>query len=146
MKLYIISQGNRSYYKKAFTNKETAMDTLSALNDNSNIECRLEEYELPFIGRTVCYVYGYYGFDYDYTNREIRSLVSRSGVFACNEHAKDSFQWKEAVNMSSGRNDIFIITDTKIASKESDGSEFNYGDCMSGKFNVSIKRIRVVKE
>lgn len=148
MKLYaLIYSSNRYYYKEAFTNKERAIRTMHSMNCVAGYEkFELREVDLPFIGRSVCYVSSYYGFDYDYTSREIRSLVGKSEIYACVDHAKESFQWKEAVTMSSGRKDSFIITDTKIASKESDGSEFNYGDCMCGKFNVSIKRIRVVKD
>lgn len=145
MKLYVLFQGNRSYYDKAFTNKENALNAISILNNYYNTKYELKEYDLPFIGKYVCYVYGYYGFDYDYTNCEIRSLVSRSEIFACLLHAKESFQWKEAVNMSDGKTDLFTITNTKIASKEADGSDFIYGDCARGMFNVSIKRIRVIK-
>lgn len=146
MKPYALKY-NRYYHEKAFTNEERAIEAMNNMNRVAGYEkYELKEFDLPFIGRSVCYVYGYYGFDYDYVSSEIRSLVAKSEIYACTDHAKESFQWKEAVNMSSGRSYSFIITDTKIASKESDGSEFNYGDCMSGKFNVSIKRIRVNKK
>lgn len=146
MKLYALMR-NRYYHEKAFTNEERAIRAMHSMNCVAGYEkYELKEFDLPFIGRSVCYVSGYYGFDYDYASSEIRSLVCKSEIYACNEHAKESFQWKEAVNMSSGRSDSFIITDTKIASKEFDGSEFNYGDCMRDMFNVSIKRIRVNKK
>lgn len=146
MKLYaIIINGKYYYNKEVFTNKERATRTVDDMNCFAGYEkYELKEFDLPFIGRSVCYVSGYYGFDYDFDR--IYDIESITNIFACNDHAKKSKLWKKATADSNGNNDKFIITDTKIASKDLFGEEFIYGDCMEGMFNVSIERIRVNKK
>ena len=148
MKLYVLIIDGKYYdLKEAFTSKERAIRTMDAMNCFAGYEqYELKEFDLPFIGRSVCFVYGYYGFDYDLTNGKMYNIETRSEIFACNEHARQCSHWKDAIELSTVCKNEFIITDTKIASKDFDGSEFFYGDCMGDRFNVSIKRIRVNKK
>ena len=143
MKLYAIING-KFYYDQAFTRKERAIERMDNMNCLAGYEkYTIKEFDLPFIGRSVCFVIAYYGYNYDFDS--IYDVMSISDIFACNDHAKQSKEWKKAVKASSGNEDEFIITDEKIASKDWFGEEFFYGDYMNGMFNTSIYRIRVIK-
>jgi hypothetical protein len=148
MKLYIHVNENGEYAYKAFTNYESAKGALFWIQSDYH-HWRLDFADLPFIGRSVCYVEDYRGYDYIF-GEGMEHVCTYSKIYACANHAKSyDPSWKgglEAIQ-NSGRETEFIIRDNLLASRDSTFNDkpFVHGDVMEGKFRVMIKRIRVDK-
>lgn len=147
-KLYIIKivdndSGLETIFSHAFTNEANAIYYVERFN-----YCRghistasVYEIKLPFIGRSVCYINGYYGigggFGGPYT-----SLVDNSQIYSCANDAKHDPIWQKAMTkVSDNPNEKYHVTDTMIATDDF-GEPFIFG---YGGFNVSVRHIRVIK-
>ena len=146
--LYIIKiteneTGVEEIFGHAFTNEENALyyrDQYNRYHDHINT-ASVEKIELPFIGRSVCYIYGYYGIGGGF-GVPMHNVINISQVYSCSADAKHDPIWQEALKSVEQHpeakhhaTDIMIATDDYVEA-------FNWG---YGGFNVSIKRIRVIK-
>ena len=142
MILYTLSNSG-SHYGYAYKSITTALDSLENVKKSFGDMYKLESCELQHIGRYVYYILVNYGYEYDHKNGGIKSFVEKSEIFESMDQAKESPMWKEAIDKYNKSKNKFIITDTVIASKEPDGSQFYFSKRSKGKFNMEIKRIRV---
>ena len=150
-KLYILRDG-RNFYKHAYIKESTALNICKWANEHYDTDYRVEEFELPFIGRSVCYVDVYCGFDYFFgkVDTEIRDINLISPIYSSIDQAKESELWQRYQGYSQSEPSDYIITDTMIASRQSscgtsDDVPFYYGDSIEDKFNMQIRRIRVIR-
>lgn len=140
MKVYVLTDG-KAYHDIAFTSSISA--TTELYDKGLDAIYYVEEVDLPFANRSICYIRKYYGFDYG-----ICSIVDHwqtSKVYACSDHAKNDKIWADCYNRAIKDPNNYIIKDDKIASIDFLGNEFIYGDVMQDMFNTSIKHIRVIK-
>jgi hypothetical protein len=147
MKLYVLKYGNQ-YFSKAYTDQKMAERVAEDYNAYTSKHYRVNAIDLPFVGRSVCYVHAYYGYDYNYFNdgAPIVNRCESSHIYSCTDMAKTDFIWRDLLCRAQINPSKHIITDTKIASRDNNGKEFTYGDCFENLFNVAIHRIRVIKE
>lgn len=142
MILYTLSN-DYSYYGNAYKSITTALDSFENVKKSFGNMYKLESCELQHIGRYVYYIFVNYGYEYDHKNGGIRSFTEKSEIFESIDKAKESTMWKEALDKYNKNKRKFIVTDTVIASKEPNGSQFYFCKRSKGKFNMEIKRIRV---
>lgn len=147
-KLFILRDG-RNIHNRAYTDKSTAETCCEFLNDYHNKNYSVYKVDLPFIGRSVCFIDVYCGFDYFFGKEEteIRDINLISDIYPCIDQAKESELWQRYLGYSRSEPSDYIITDTMIASKEYPWSDtpFTYGDSIQDKFNMQIRRIRVIR-
>lgn len=140
MKLYIIKNARNEIHNTAFVDKKIAIEWKYYFKYKSGIDHFVEEADLPFIGRSVCYVYADYGIKYF----PMKEDICISSIYACTQHAKNDRLWVNAINhMNHNSNNKYHVTDNMIAT-DNYGEPFGWGD--HDGFNVSIRRIRVNKE
>jgi hypothetical protein len=151
-KLYTLEterSGDFRFYKKAYTDRKMAEYVAYVLNAYHAKDYEVREIELPFIGKHVCYVYAYFGFDYGWDS--IYNEMECSDVYSCVVNAKESPLWQRLMErvIADGKEN-YIIRDTNkeqlIASKDIFGEPWFYGDVMGGNFNAEIRRIRVIRD
>ena len=143
MKLYII-KNKKEIHPFAFTDKRVANLAAGTLFGYHYIE----EVELPFIGRSVCYVEADFGISYDINNNRMRENIHTSSIYACVEHAKMDKLWVDTIKyMNTNPDQKYHIKDTPeeiFIASDHFGEPFNWGNYDG--FNVGIRRIRVIKE
>lgn len=145
MKLYILKYGNQ-YFSKAYTDQKMAERVAEDFRNYTSKNYMVKTIELPFIGRSVCYVHAYYGYDYDYDGLSIFDRRQSSHIYSCTDMAKQDDLWSALMHIAQSDPSNYIIADNKISSRNSNGEEFIHGDCFQNRFNCSIRRIRVIKE
>ena len=148
MKLFLIIIDNKYYHEYAYTDRDRANRNAIHLKIMSPSRMyEVKEIDLPFIGRSVCYIHTYHGYDYiyDFPKTGIENVVSISNVYSCADHAKNDQMWIHSIEKYNQNPENHIMKDDMIASKESDGFPFSYGDIMGGKFNTKIEHIKVIK-
>lgn len=147
-KLFIIKitendTGVETIFSHAFTNRENAnyyADQLNYYRDNIST-ASVYEIELPFIGRSVCYIHGYYGIGGGF-GFPMHHVVDNSQIYSCANDAKHDPIWQKTLIKVSDNPEVkHHITDTMIATDDF-GEPFNWG---YGGFNVSVRHIRVIK-
>ena len=146
--LYIIKitendTGVETIFGHAFTNMENALyyrDQFNRYHDHIST-ASVETIELPFIGRSVCYIYGYYGIGGGF-GVPMHHMIENSQVYSCSADAKHDPIWQTALGSVDKHPEVkHHVTDIMIATDDY-GEAFNWG---YGGFNVSVKRIRVIK-
>ena len=144
MKLYIIKNARNEIYDTAFIDKKLAIEWKYYFKYKSGVDYFVEEVDLPFIGRSVCYVHADYGIKCDLDNTVMEENIHYSPVYACTQHAKKDRLWINAIDhMNNNPKNKYHKTDSMIAT-DLYGDPFEWGNYDG--FNVSIKRIRVNKE
>ena len=142
MKLYIIKNTRNEIHNTAFVDKELANHTAYHLEYNSDMDHFVEEIDLPFIGRSVCYIYADYGIEF--LSNPMKEDIRVSPIYACTQHAKNDHLWVNAVShMNINHKNRYHVTDNMIAT-DMHGKPFEWGNYFG--FNVTIRRIRVIKE
>ena len=143
MKLYIIRNArNNEIYDTAFVDNKLAIEWKYYLKHKSGIDYFVQEVDLPFIGRTVCYVHADYGIRM--FSNPMEEDIHRSSIYACIQHAKNDRLWISAINhINNNPQNKYHMTDNMIAT-DLYGKPFEWGNYCG--FNVSIRRIRVNKE
>ena len=142
-KLYIIKiavkeSGRESIFSHAFTNEENALYYAKQYNIyNDHIRtATVEEIELPFIGRSICYVHGYYSICRG-SGVPMHHMSNISQVYSCVADAKHDPIWQNALKSVEEHPEVkYHVADSMIATT----FDWSYGG-----FNVSVKRIRVIK-
>ena len=148
MKLYYIKITNNDtpeehIFDHAFTNEENAVYYANQFNYyNDHIRtASVEEIELPFIGRSVCYVYGYYGIGGGF-GIPMHHVIGNSQIYSCVADAKHDPIWQKALRSVEEHPEVkYHVTGSMIATDDF-GDPFCWG---YGGFNVTIKLIRVIK-
>lgn len=135
---------NRIIGKECFRSKESADYSLYIYRMNGRDDIYIDEIKVPFAKRSVCYLHLYRGYDYNFGGSlDIYTVACDSEIFSCTSEAKKHEWWRKAEEEASSDPAEFICNDTKIASKGDDDKEFIYGDALYGKFNLSIRRLKV---
>lgn len=144
MKLYIIKNARNEIHNTAFVDKKIAIEWKYHFEYKSGMNHLVEEIDLPFIGRSVCYVYADYGIKSDLNNHIMEENTYYSHIYACMQHAKNDQLWLNAIDhMINNPHNKYHVTDNMIAT-DLNGNPFEWGNYDG--FNVTIKRIRVNKE
>ena len=144
MKLYIIKNARNEIHNTSFVDKKIAIEWRYYLEYKSGVNHLVEEVNLPFIGRTVCYVHADYGIKCNLDNHVMEEDIFCSPIYACIQHAKNDQLWISAINHTiDNPNNKYHITNNMIAT-DLNGNPFEWGNYDG--FNVTIKRIRVNKE
>lgn len=143
MKLYTIKNAvNNEIYNTAFIDKKIAIEWRYYLEYKSGLNHLIEEVDLPFIGRTVCYVHADYGIRM--FSNPMQEDIQCSSIYACIKHAKNDRLWVNAINhINNNPQNKYHMSDNMIAS-DLYGEPFEWGNYCG--FNISIRRIRVNKE
>lgn len=119
---------------RASLNYDTIMKYTSGVYDTTTI---------PVLHNGKVYmILVYTGFDY--TSGGIVDCVSHSKVFHSVNACKKSDQWREYQKIAERDPENHIFDRVMIASKNSFGEPFEYGDCMEGKFNMKIIGVKVI--
>ena len=145
--LYIIKineneTGEESIFSHAFTNEENALYYADRISYYDHIStASVEKIELPFIGRSICYVHGYYGIGGSF-GVPMHHMINISQVYSCVADAKHDPIWQEALRSVEEHPKVkYHVTDSMIATDDF-GEPFDWG---YGGFNVSVEHIRVIK-
>lgn len=146
MELYILVNESGNYGPKAYTDFIHAKQAQKLLTYCDDRPWEIEIVDLPFIGRSVCYITGYHGYNYDFTRGKIYDVTTTSKIYSCSSDAKTDNIWQSAMKRAEKEGpDEVRVSDDRVTCIDHDGYPFVHGDIMEDKFNVSIKRIRVDK-
>lgn len=88
----------------------------------------------------------YKGFDYNYgsTTNAIYDVINHTKLYhSVSELKKECTLWIEAEKLAKENPKEYHVTGFSIASDDC-GEPFDFGDCMSGKFNIKIIAVKVI--
>ena len=150
MKLYYISISSTNtpeqhIFNYAFTERVNAEDYAAVINRRTLTKiASVHEINLPFIGRSVCYVKEDAGIALTFGTMPMHEDITNSRIYACIEHAKTDPLWQRS-KMYFERNpkEKMHETDTMIATDDGHGEPFSWGNYHG--FVTTIERIRVIK-
>lgn len=135
------------FYNKAFTDLDLARSVQDDLAVYAGRSYVVKKVELPFVGRHIYYVRGYYGFSYDFSCSKIYDVVKIGGFYPYMASAKTDKLWLDAWDIvSSGPLHNYVTNGRMLATFDRFSNEpFMFGDVADGNFNVAIHKIRVNK-
>ena len=143
MEVYIVRDREGDIWPFAFTDKEMAEHEACDLSFEPN-KYHVVEIDLPFVSHSVCYIHGYYGIGGDF-GIPMKQIIRNSSIYACTEHAKKDKMWIDAIAYMKNHLGKYHIKETAnetYVATDKFGEPFYWG--YDG-FNVSIKRIRVIR-
>lgn len=148
MKLYFIElkdiEHDTYIYNLAFTSEKLAERKAWTIEYNSCMNARVRSIDLPFIGRTVCFVHADFGVAQSFDPAPMRENILFSKIYACADFAKKDELWMKGLSrMEQEPDERYHVTSNMIATDRF-GRPFRWGD--RDGFNISIRRIRVSKE
>lgn len=151
MKLYVLTTAdkrNHLYYERAYTDRCMAEHCASELTFNSGCPYEVEEVELPFLGKYVCYVHLYSGFTYGY--RDIHDVEAYSHICPSIGKAKENQMWTDLMDrVRADGEDKYIVGLNRLqehfVATKYYGEPFIFGDYGLGCFNATIHRVKVVR-
>ena len=149
MKLYIIKNDDGEIFNDsiAFIDRDLAFSYSATLNNfqGSSYSC-VNEIDIDFdkVGKYLYYIRAYFGFNYSFHKSPgIYDVINTSTFYPYKEMAKSDRLWECAV--AKAATESVNIHENSICSSDY-GEDWNYGDCMEGKFNLKILKVKVNKE
>ena len=149
MKLYYISIGStktpeQNIFKYAFTERINAEDYAAVVNKRTLTKiASVHEIDLPFIGRSVCYVKKDAGIGGGF-DMPMYEMIWNSRIYSCMDHAKSDHLWQNSLKFFENHPNLKKHeTDTMIATDDDHGEPFSWGHY--GGFVTTIEHIRVIK-
>lgn len=148
MNLYYISISStdtpeQHIFNYAFTERDNADGYAAVINGRKLTKiASVHEINLPFIGRSVCYVKKDSGIGGGF-GMPMHEKIWNSRIYSCTNHAKSDNLWQKSIEFFKKNPDEKMHeTDTMIATDHY-GEPFSWGHYDG--FITTIERIRVIK-